>query len=800
MKDLKIILAFLGICVLLGQNIFAQEQADSKPSVDTDTNLQNDSSKIIPSYWDPITAGNAVMDKLIRVTSAKAKGAHDAEFVCVGNYAYIVEHDNDLEPGHNAGDSEYCVLTIVNLYSLKVERTIPLAKSEQVFANEKLPAGMCFVPRIIQINDQKLRCYFASQSKNMEAQTWYRDFDLKTSTFDDSIYKAKLKTAAGVYDMQPRYFHADAVAHGFKKPAVKMGLYLFDSFKEFNGKRYIAINNFPGKQNALAVLHDDFATFEIVGHYNEPQSQELSESSINRMPDGTWVAICRNDIGNYHFTSSKDGHVWSEGKEMPHVKNGLNSKPTFDKFGDTYYLGWQENTSIEGGRRSVFNVDISRDGKTWNRKYRFQTSASFQYPTFHQLGKTIWLAVTQSDHKGSSDRIMFGKLEDAGQFKTEAVTTTNLNTSKSTPSESMAAPTAPTVPIVTDTPVIITAPGPEFQDEARPGAMIIGMDRTPKGRMWGCWTGTGDKKDGYFIVASSDDGGESWSKPRLIVGARDPLRKTHHGALVGNLWMDPVGRLWLFFDQTTLDGDGPATNWYIRCDTPDAENPTWSEPTCFAFGCTLNKPTILTNGDWLLPVSNWAEKKAWVYASTDQGNSWVPRSHVQFPDWQFDEHMMVELKDGRIWMLARTTGNPYESYSSDKGYTWTKPTPSSILNINSRFFLRRLSSGNLLLVKNGSPKERLTKRSHMSAFLSNDEGATWGTGLLLDERAAVSYPDGFQSPDGMIHILYDWNRHTDAEILMAKFREEDVAAATIQSQDGKLRILVNKATGPKQDQ
>jgi hypothetical protein len=32
----------------------------------------------------------------------------------------------------------------------------------------------------------------------------------------------------------------------------------------------------------------------------------------------------------------------------------------------------------------------------------------------------IWLAVTQSDHLGSSDRIMFGKLEDVGQFESLA--------------------------------------------------------------------------------------------------------------------------------------------------------------------------------------------------------------------------------------------------------------------------------------------------------------------------------------------------------------------------------------------
>jgi len=78
--------------------------------------------------------------------------------------------------------------------------------------------------------------------------------------------------------------------------------------------------------------------------------------------------------------------------------------------GDIYYLGWQENTSIGGGRRSVFNIDILRDGKKWDRKYRFESPDSFQYPTFHDHNGDIWLTVTQG-HKGSTDRIMFGKLE-----------------------------------------------------------------------------------------------------------------------------------------------------------------------------------------------------------------------------------------------------------------------------------------------------------------------------------------------------------------------------------------------------
>ena len=239
-------------------------------------------------------------------------------------------------------------------------------------------------------------------------------------------------------------------------------------------------------------------------------------------------------------------------------------------------------------------------------------------------------------------------------------------------------------------PVIITSPGAEFQDEARPGAMIIGMDRTPKGRLWGCWTGTGDKPDTYFILATSDDGGATWSKPRLIVGAADPSGKPQRRALVGNLWTDPLGRVWLFFDQSLGYFDGRGGDWYIRCDDPDAAEPVWSKPVRFADGCTLNKPTVLNNGDWLLPVSLWTRDRinpvrfreahhdldpirmANVFASTDQGKTWTRRGGVAFPQTDFDEHMIVELRDGRLWMLARTKYGMAESFSSDNGRTWSR--------------------------------------------------------------------------------------------------------------------------------
>ena len=426
---------------------------------------------------------------------------------------------------------------------------------------------------------------------------------------------------------------------------------------------------------------------------------------MNRLPDGTWMAICRNDAGNYHFTTSRDGRTWTVGEPRPFVPNGLNSKPTFDRFGDTYYLGWQENTRVGDCNRSVFNIDISRDGETWERKYRFETPHSFQYPTFHEHEGAIWLTVTQSDHGGSSDRIMFGRLETVGAFapqqgktriawpapppaimnrgvklftdrdytldempdpvrdlpflrtsieKTDVTVTRPGTLFALTPTVRPGAasqeaalaeagfsrvdvpeaqlfpgeinrvslyrkavrpgerlrfrklvllvladgvqvrepdPLAPAVIVDPTKKVSVTksrqdgeTPVPDnsnlvtdtfFRDDARPGAMIIGMDRTPKGRLWGCWTGTGDKKDGYFLLATSDDGGETWSQPRLAVGARMEAEQQVHGALVGNLWTDPSGRLWLFFDQQLGGPKGRITNWWMRCDDPDAARPTW---------------------------------------------------------------------------------------------------------------------------------------------------------------------------------------------------------------------------------
>jgi len=380
-----------------------------------------------------------------------------------------------------------------------------------------------------------------------------------------------------------------------------------------------------------------------------------------------------------------------------------------------------------------------------------------------------------------------------------------------------AAPFRELLDLSLEPPVVNTDPGPEYDADQRPGNMIIGIDRTPKGRLWAAWVGNGDSPNGFFILATSDDDGKTWGKPRVVIDPQDGERngvRYERRALVGNLWTDPLGRLWCFFDQSLGYFDGRGGDWYIRCDDPDAAVPQWTAPVRFADGCTLNKPTVLANGDWLLPVSLWtrdriggpgtskeahtdldAIRMANVFASTDQGKTWTRRGGVAFPRTDFDEHMLVERKDGSLWMLARTSAGISESVSTDKGATWSEPQASAIQNPSARFFIRRLASGNLLLVKNGPVNARLPRRSNLKAFLSTDDGRTWGKGLLIDDRAEVSYPDGFQAPDGTIHILYDWNRHTDAEILHVKFTEQDIAARDAHWKQPK--TVVNKALAPR---
>jgi hypothetical protein len=149
-------------------------------------------------------------------------------------------------------------------------------------------------------------------------------------------------------------------------------------------------------------------------------------------------------------------------------------------------------------------------------------------------------------------------------------------------------------------------------------------------------------------------------------------------------------------------------------------------------------------------------------------------------------------------MLLRNTGGIAQSVSTDGGRTWSDGSLylQSRMFRNERFFIRRLKSGALLMVRNNSPDG---KRSHMTAFVSDDDGATWKGGLLLDERES-SYSDGITAADGMLFIIYDHQRYTlnrvgkpgAGSVVMATFREADIRVSRAVTDQTRLRGVITQ--------
>ena len=345
-------------------------------------------------------------------------------------------------------------------------------------------------------------------------------------------------------------------------------------------------------------------------------------------------------------------------------------------------------------------------------------------------------------------------------------------------------------------PWVISEPGPEYSSGTRRFQGIPSLARSPEGRLWAIWYGgRGTREDhfNYVMLATSGDSGHTWSKEKLVIDpdADGPVR-----AFDPQLWLDPDGRLWAFWAQTIGHEGTTAGVWALTTGNSNAEDPQWSEPRRLTDGVMMGKPLVLSTGEWVLPASTWRETddSARMIVSTDRGQTWQVRGACHVPEEvrSFDEHMIIERADGTLWMLVRTTYGLGESTSSDRGETWAPLSPSPIQHPPARFFVRRLKSARLLLVKHG-PIDQQTERRDLSAFLSEDDGQSWRGGLLLDERLGVSYPDGIQAPDGSISIIYDYSRTGDREILLATFTEKDVAEGNSISGTVELRMLVNRA-------
>lgn len=349
-------------------------------------------------------------------------------------------------------------------------------------------------------------------------------------------------------------------------------------------------------------------------------------------------------------------------------------------------------------------------------------------------------------------------------------------------------------------PPVIFNPGEHYGPAARNYQGIPGIERAPGGRLWATWYAgkVWEERFNYVVLATSGDDGATWSDAVAVIDpdGAGPLR-----AADSCLWLDPDGKLWCFWwlnekVWSGYDDSKLSVTMAITTANPDAERPQWSAPFPLFSGLMLNKPIVTSQGEWMMPSNKWyTDHGLRVMVSTDKGRNWVLRGTANVPAAQrnADEPMIVERKDGSFWMLVRTKHGIGQTVSHDQGRTWAEVSDYQEHTV-SRFHLRKLQSGNLLLIRHGRIDEK-GERERLTAYLSEDDGRSWLGGLLLDERRRTSYPDATQAPDGTIHVVYDYNRHLEKQILMATFTERDVREGKLASPQSRSRVLVNRATG-----
>jgi len=331
---------------------------------------------------------------------------------------------------------------------------------------------------------------------------------------------------------------------------------------------------------------------------------------------------------------------------------------------------------------------------------------------------------------------------------------------------------------------VIAPPDEYHSKENRLHQGIPSIAASPSGRLWATWycsRTTQEDYTNYVVLATCAKDGEPWNEVLICDPDNDGPRRSFDP----EIWLSPDGKLrWSWTDRKgdvfSLPDDDQL--WMATLDAESGK--MLEEPRVIARGVMMNKPTVLSDGTWILPVAHWQDNpSACVYASKDCGKTFEYRGGARVPKEyrEFEEHTILQKKDGSLKVYIRLANygdchhnGLWEAESFDEGYTWTPARPCPVANLTSRTFVTKLSSGEWLMVKHGSYSRVLNTRSHLTALISYDEGHSWWGGLEIDERDGCSYPNGVQLPDGSVVVISDFDRVGAQEISYVKFRPEDI--------------------------
>jgi sialidase-1 len=316
--------------------------------------------------------------------------------------------------------------------------------------------------------------------------------------------------------------------------------------------------------------------------------------------------------------------------------------------------------------------------------------------------------------------------------------------------------------------------------------------------------------DGSVIAVSSNelvisrDDGQTWEHRPLIQDTdrfqdtggpgSGVLFRTREGAIV-HAFVNMKEKVFKWdYDEQSKVGPLPECQLPVYVTRSLDDGQTWEDPTKLQDGwCGYIHNMIQTRSGRLVLVSqvavpNPGRHVSMTYVSDDEGATWQRSDLIDtlYGGGPGDhsgavEPTVIELEDGRLWMLIRTySGRFWQAYSADEGLTWTDLGPSEIEASGSPGILLRLESGRIMLVWNRFAENRprnIGRREELSIAFSEDEGQTWSEPVVVARNRTpdgedpvpyrVSYPHVYEHDAGEIWIT------TGQGMLRMKLHEGD---------------------------
>jgi hypothetical protein len=283
----------------------------------------------------------------------------------------------------------------------------------------------------------------------------------------------------------------------------------------------------------------------------------------------------------------------------------------------------------------------------------------------------------------------------------------------------------------------------------------------------------------------SNDEGRTWhgsgifdDSSKFKISQERALLRTRKGVVIA-AFMNNAEEHWTW-DPKLGDAPGAVLPTYVMRSLDDGQ--TWQPPQKLHDDWTGAIRDILeTRRGRVIFTSmklrhNPGRHAVITYASDDEGQSWRASNVIDLGGaGDHDgaiEATMVELKDGRILMLLRTSWMHFwRAESVDGGLTWHPLGPSDVAASSSPGMLHRLDSGRIALVWNrpfpagkesfpltGGDRQRTATpaswfRSELSIAFSDDECRTWTKPVVIARSPkGLAYPYVFEAVPGELWI------------------------------------------------